>query len=202
MVFVFDLDDTICETDSYSEEFIKSFFVENRLPYKQIAKNVRYAESKFDWDHQTALAWYKKYGDEMFLNFPAKPNAIKTINLLHDMGHTIIIATARAKDWHNEPKKFTFAWLKNNGVKYDKVYIGRIDKENICKKENADIFVDDDLEITKRVAEYFSKTGKGQAYLMTSNFNKDFEVGDNILRLNTFKELNKIIDIDNEIEIG
>ena len=77
MIFVFDLDDTICETDLYSEKYIKKFIKENNLPYKQVAKNVRFAESKFDWNMDAALKWYKKYGDDMMAEFPCKKNAVK-----------------------------------------------------------------------------------------------------------------------------
>ena len=85
MVFVFDLDDTICDTDVYSEYYINKFIKDNKLPFKQVAKVVRFAEKKFDWDLETALNWYKQYGDKMMLEFPAKPNAIKLINALYDM---------------------------------------------------------------------------------------------------------------------
>ena len=55
MVFVFDLDDTLSETDLYSEKYISEFINKNNLPYKQIAKDVRFAERKFDWSTETAL---------------------------------------------------------------------------------------------------------------------------------------------------
>ena len=38
MIFVFDLDDTLCDTDLYSEYYIKEYIKKNNLPYKQIAK--------------------------------------------------------------------------------------------------------------------------------------------------------------------
>ena len=77
MVFVFDLDDTICDTDAYSEYYINKFIKDNKLPFKQVAKVVRFAEKKFDWDLETALNWYKQYGDKMRLEFPEKQNEKK-----------------------------------------------------------------------------------------------------------------------------
>ena len=58
MVFVFDIDDTICDTDGYSELYIKKFIMQHKLPYKQIAKDVRFAEYKYDWTNEQALEWY------------------------------------------------------------------------------------------------------------------------------------------------
>lgn len=195
MIFVFDLDDTICDSDGYSEQYIKEFIKQNNLKYKQIAKDVRYAEMKFDWSHQQALTWYKTYGDEMMLNFPCKPKAVETINALHKQGHTIIIATARAEDWHSEPEKITLEWLDKVGLKYDKIYLGRVDKENICDTENADAFVDDDLKITSKVHELFKRKNKGVAFLTTTNFNKHFSLNDDILRIDSLDEMVKTLNL-------
>lgn len=183
MVFVFDLDDTICETDGYSEFYIKKFFAEHNLPYRQIASDVRFAESKFDWDRETALKWYKTYGDEMMLEFPCKKNAVRCINVLKESGHRIVIATARATDWHTKPEEITLKWLEKVGLKYDKIYIGRIDKEKICEEENADVFIDDDIKITQRVAEYFDGKKDKHCFLMTTNYNKNLEVSENAERV-------------------
>lgn len=192
MIFVFDLDDTICDTDGYSEKYIKNFIKKNNLPYKQIAKNVRFAEAKFDWDEKTAIKWYKEFGDEMMAEFPCKKGAKELLNLLHDAGHKIIIATARATDWHTNPEDITIKWLKDNNIKYDKIYIGRIDKENICKDENADVFIDDDIKITTKVAETFANQNKF-VYLSTTNYNKNLECPSGVKRVKNFGEfINKL----------
>lgn len=190
MVFVFDLDDTVCETDAYSEYYIKKFIEDNKLPFNQVASVVRFAEKKFDWDTETALAWYKAHGDQMMLEFPCKPNAVKFINSLFDMGHTIVIATARATDWHTDPEGITKQWLKNNGIKYSKVYIGRVDKEQICEDEHADVFVDDDIKITGRVSEHFSGKDKKlcKPFLMTTNYNKTLDKADGVERVADFSD--------------
>ncbi len=169
MVFVIDLDDTICDTDAFSEKYILKFFEEHGWKYKQIAKDVRFAEAKFDWDTKTAVEWYKKYGDEMMANFPCKEGAVEIINFLHVVGHKIVIATARANDWHTEPERITKEWIERNKIKCDKLCIGRVDKEKVCEEEDADVFVDDDVKITSRVAETFSgKKGK-KVFLSTTD---------------------------------
>lgn len=190
MVFVFDLDDTVCETDAYSEYYIKKFIEDNKLPYKQVASVVRFAEKKFDWDTETALNWYKAYGDQMMLEFPCKPNAVEVINSLFDMGHTIIIATARATDWHTDPEGLTYQWLKDNGIKYSKVYIGRVDKEKICEENHADVFIDDDIKITGKVAEHFKENGKQKCkpFLITTDYNKTLDKSNGVERVSNFAD--------------
>ena len=125
MVFVFDLDDTICDTDGYSEFYISTFFKLNNMPYKQIANDDRYAEMKFDWDHESAINWYKTYGDDMMAEFPCKKNAVKILNMLYNMGHTVVIATARESNWHANPEEVTKQWLKENNLKYHKFIFQR-----------------------------------------------------------------------------
>ena len=188
MIFVIDLDDTVCETNEYSEYYIKKFIKENNLPYSFVQSKCRFAESKFDWDKDTALTWYKTYGDQMMLEFSCKKYAVGIINKLFDAGHTIIIATARATDWHTNPEEVTLQWLDKVGLKYNKIYMGRVDKEKICEEEHADVFVDDDLKITGRVAEYFAKSSK-VVYLMTTDYNRDLPHADGIVRVNDFVEI-------------
>ena len=193
MVFVFDLDDTACETDAYSEEYMLKFFKEHNLPYNQIAKEVRFAEKKFDWSIDEAIAWYKEFGDDMMREFPCKANAVEIINELHDAGPRIVIATARAKDWHTDPEGLTLDWLAEKKIKYDNVYIGRIDKEKICEEEKADVFIDDDISITTRVSNYFQTLNLKDkfVFLSTTSYNKNLKVPYGVERVASFDELLK-----------
>lgn len=188
MIFVFDIDDTISETDIYSEKYILDYFKNNNLPHKQIAKTVRFAEEKFDWDISTAKIWYKEHGDDMMFNFPCKPNAVNVINTLHKNGHKIIFATARSENWHTNPREVTINWLEKNNIKYDKLYTGRLDKEKICEEENADVFVDDDLEITERVIG-FLKSKNGHVFLANTEYNELFPTPKDVIRIKSLNEL-------------
>jgi uncharacterized HAD superfamily protein len=192
MIFVFDLDDTVIDTDGYSEKYIKNFFEKHNLPYKQIFNVARFAEKKFDWDNETALEWYKTYGDQMMLEFPFNKDAKEVINSLYDLGNTIIIATARANDWHVDPEGITKKWLEQNELKYHKLYIGRIDKEKICEETNADFFLDDDLKITARVGTYFNARGRGISCLFNTAYNQNLEEDVNVVRVKSFKEFFKL----------
>ena len=186
MTFVFDLDDTVCDTDGYSEQYMLNFFREHNMPVNQIAKEVRFAEKKFDWSDEQAKAWYKTFGDQMMLEFPCKKNALEVINSLYYQGHRIVIATARADDWHTEPAKMTQLWLEKVGLKYSKLYVGRIDKEVICDEEHADIFVDDDIKITGRVAQTFKRQDGKKSILMTTSYNKNLPLADEVERIDDF----------------
>ena len=192
MVFVFDLDDTLCDTDGYSKKYILNFFKQNNLPYKQACNNARFADGLFDWTHEEALSWYKIYGDEMMLNFPCKNNVVEVINYLYDNGHKIVIATARATDWHTNPEQITKLWLENNGIKYHKLYCGRFDKEYICEEVGADVFVDDDIKITSNVATYLEDKNI-KAMLMTTRYNIDKQYSNKVVRINDLQDMLNVI---------
>ncbi len=189
MIFVIDIDDTISETDKYSEYYISKFIKENNLPYKQIKKVTRFAEAKFDWSVEVANKWYKEYGDQMMLEFPCKENSVEVINNLHNLGHKIIIATARANDWHKEPERITKEWLEKNNIKYDKLYVGRIDKEQICIEEKADYFIDDDVKLCERVLNDSINT---TPIIMLTEYNKTLDISSKIIKINNLNELEKI----------
>ena len=193
MIFVFDLDDTVCDSDAYSEECIANFIKENNLPYKKVRDNTRFADEKFDWDSETSNKWYKIYGDEMMLNFPCKKNTKEVISKLKELGHTVIFATARSTDWHKDPEGISREWLKNNNINYNKLIVGRFDKELVCKEENADVFVDDDLKIVANVANSNKNT---KVFLANTKYNSQFEIPNLVTRLYDFKELLDLVDKD------
>ena len=192
MTFVFDIDDTISDTDGYSEKYIEQFFIEHKVPYQKTNQNTRFAEGKFDWTEKQAMYWYKVYGDEMALEFPCIKGAKELINKLYDQGHRIVIATARETVWHNTPILVTKLWLQKNKIKYSKLYTGRVDKEQICEDENADFFMDDDLKITANVASHFAeKRKKIHSLLATTSFNKDKTPAQGVLRIESYSHLEK-----------
>lgn len=196
MIFVIDIDDTISDTDAYSEQYILNFFKKHNMPYKLVQKVARFAEKKFDWSTETAISWYKQYGDQMMLEFPCKAGAVETINSWFDAGHTIVLATARATDWHTDPETTTKKWLSNIGLKYHKIYLNLKTKEQICKEENADIFVDDDLTHCEKVLSLNTKT---KPYLTTTAFNKNFEIPTGITRVDSLLALSKLLEEDKKI---
>lgn len=194
MILVFDLDDTIVDTDGYSEKYISRFIKENNLPYKLVNKVARFAEKKFNWDMETALRWYKEYGDDMMLEFPCREKAKEVLDELYEAGHKIIIATARANDWHKDPEGVTKKWLEKNNIRYHKLYVGRVDKEKICEEEHADVFLDDDVNITKRVAEYFKSVGNGKSCLFVTDYNSTLDVSEDVIRIKSFVDFYEMIN--------
>lgn len=194
MIFIFDIDDTVSNTGKYSKEYILNNFKINNITYKVKDINGKYPEEQFDWNYEDANKWYKTYGDDMILSLPCFEGAVETINKLYNAGHEIIFATARSTDWYMKPIETTRRWLKKNNIKYNKLYTGRMDKEKICEIENANVFVDDDLDTCLRVSKYFEGTNN-KVFLMNTCKDKRNDLPKNIIRINSIKEIPDILTL-------
>ena len=69
-------------------------------------------------------------------------------------------------------------------------HVGRVDKELICEEEKADIFIDDDIKITARVAEH-NNNMKG--FLASTPYNKTQDISLNVIRIENINEILKFI---------
>ena len=197
MIFVFDIDDTLCKTNEYFEMCIDDYIKKNNLKIKKIEDTSPYIANKYDWNNETAKKWYKQNGDRLLGEIPCKENVVETLKYLHNNGHKIILATARSKDWYQDPELSTLYWLKKNDIVYDKLFIACEGiKEKICEIVNADFFVDDDIKMAKTVLNFFKHNIK--VFLADANHNKGEILPEGITRLNNFSNLCEISKLKNK----
>lgn len=97
---------------------------------------------------------------ELVKNIPVRPFAAETIHKLREMGHTIVILTARDNqflfDEHaGKMDEYTEEWLKKNGIEYDEILTGSKSKIDTCLENNIDLMIEDKdknvLEISKHI---------------------------------------------------
>ena len=62
-----------------------------------------------------------------------------------ELGHKIIIITARSFLFYTDPYKISEEYLKNNNIIYDEI-ICSFDKAGKCKEYNVDILIDDSID--------------------------------------------------------
>jgi len=53
------------------------------------------------------------------------PGAVETVNRWYDVGHTIVIDTARDETW----REYTKQWLQQHGFKYHSLHMGKPDAQ-------------------------------------------------------------------------
>lgn len=78
--------------------------------------------------------------------------AVEVINKLKSEGNEIVIITARDDEFHDAPYNESKEWLEKHNINYDKLIVNARTKDNICKENNIDLFIDDKLNHCLEVA--------------------------------------------------
>ncbi len=158
-----DIDDTICETWEYVKPIYKKHF---NLSDEELNKNKYSRVLKCTIDEY--YDFYKKIISPLLINVPIKKDAVKYINKLKEEGNEIYFITARSTfDMYN-PYELTKQYLENNNIKYDKLLVNSLKKEQVAKDNNIDIFIDDSIKHCTNV----SKEGI-KVFLMDNIYNKN-----------------------------
>lgn len=163
-----DIDDTITDTWSYMVPIYSHVFnipveeLTNSLPYYNSVKELNLTVDEY-------FKIMKPYYEKNTMKVPIKKDAKEVINSLKKQGHQIIFITARGKIY-NDPKSTTEAYLKKNGIIYDKLITNATNKEIVCKNENIDLFIDDSYKHCLSV----SKLGIA-ILLYGTNYNRDIK---------------------------
>lgn len=188
MTIGIDIDDTITNS---SEIFIKYARMYNAQ------KNINYEIDVSQWDQTKAFGWSRDnqiefanmYLKKILYEAEPKKNAIKVINKLKDKGYKICFITARKDEEINNVYKFTFNWLVENNIKFDKLIVNSSNKLNDCIDNNVDIFIDDNYITCKTVFENL----KIPVFMFSTNYNiKNFNL--------KFKRVYDWNEIDSRIE--
>lgn len=136
-----DIDDTIC------------YSIENMLPYICKFYNLDYEIEKnkyLSYEAYHGLPNYYEFAEKTYEkvmpNAKLKEKADYYINCLSRLGHEIIFITARSNYGFGDPYKLSKEYLEKYNIHYDKLIVGALEKGKVCKEENIDIFIDDNVK--------------------------------------------------------
>lgn len=168
MVIGIDMDDTICSTneliievaDQYDKEVLGGSGVKDINAYE--------FTEMMGWPDGMKGQFFKDRLEYIMSHSPIKPNAREVINKLHDEGNKIVIISFRKDKYLTDPYKLTENWLKENDVKYDKLFVNTGTKEDECLENNVTLFIDD----KESHCEDVSKVGVN-VLLFTNAYNHD-----------------------------
>jgi len=114
-------------------------------PGEDIKNNGDTYKKKFQFSYEELKYFLKNIQEEITNKAKPRENATETINRLRKDGHKIIIITARDSEFHDDPYKLSKTWLDKNKIEYDKLIVNAREKGTICKNENIDLLIDDQL---------------------------------------------------------
>lgn len=147
-----DIDNTITEVEEelnnaayeYAIKLGKSINNKEVL-VEDTANNGNKYKEKFDFTYEELKYFLKDIQEEIINRAEPRENAVEIINRLRKEGHKIIIITARDSEFHDDPYLLSKNWLEKKSIEYDKLIVNAREKGSICKNENIDIFIDDQL---------------------------------------------------------
>lgn len=136
-----DIDDTMADTFDYLMPYIAEFFgidrnylERNNISYSNLPEEMKKRELEFA----------KEYYDKVIPYTPFKTGVAEYIDKIKELGHEIIVITARDKTLYTDEYKTTREELDNNKIHYDKL-ICDFDKAKVCEREKVNLFIDDSI---------------------------------------------------------
>lgn len=142
MNIAIDIDDTLTESFDYFLPFVAEYFGADVDELKK--KNISYSNLPPEWK-KDEIGFCRAYYDKVVASTPFKSDAAWGVQKLRDLGHRIVIITARTDELYTDPYKTTREELKNGGIVYDKL-ICTLDKANACMNEKISVLIDDSPE--------------------------------------------------------
>ena len=134
-----DVDDTITDTFEFVQPFVAEFY---NLDINYVKDNEISYNTLTDEMKKTELEFAKKYFEKNISNVKIKDDARKYITKLKELGHKIIIITARDEMVYNDAYKITSDYLIKHNIPFDKI-ICNGDKATECLNNKIDILIDD-----------------------------------------------------------
>ena len=123
------------------------FCIENNIdrgfnPYEYLI------EKQFFLTEKENNKFWKEYIFDLMVSIPTRSYASRVINELRNMGHQIVILTARdnrylTNQYANTMNFYVEEWLKKNNIEYDEIISGSGNKKDKCLKNNIDIMIED-----------------------------------------------------------
>ena len=126
-----DIDDTLVSTSESFDEVRKKY-------------NINFSKNwKDEWTREEMNFTFNNYLEEILLGAKFKENSIEIVNYLHDLGHELIVITARSNNYCETIEQKTLEILQREGLKITEVYFEQNKKSDIAKQINIDLMIDD-----------------------------------------------------------
>ena len=158
MIIGIDIDDTLTFLQKIKIKTAQDYIKNNNLNYKLINSDANLFSEMFDWPSDVCDKFWFEKADKMLAKVKPRDYAGKVLKRLKKEGHKIVIITSRAKEWHKDPYKLSFKWLKKNNLSFDKLIVGKLDKTQVCIDEKIDCFIDDLPETLTKLQQAGIKT--------------------------------------------
>ena len=189
-----DIDDTIADAYGLMFDFAQEYDIKylNKEGVIDTEKGIRgfYIGQIYGWTAEETTKFFEIYYKKALQMVKPKMFAAEIIEQLKKEGNQIIIISSRFNNSSvTNINEITKKWMKKYGINYDKLYTEVKDKVEIVKKENIDIYIDDDCDVCEKV----SKLNK-RVYLMNLESNRRAKENRKITRVYSWIQLKKYLN--------
>lgn len=146
-----DIDGVILDTENWFRSW--SHIFDMKIGGKGIVSpNEVKVKERMKWSDEDFATFIKEYMYDSMENAPLMPCCKYVIDQLREMGHKLVIITARGSF---SPKEIAIAneTIAKNDLKFDAVYYNQADKLPACMEEKIDYMIDDSSTNVKRLSE-------------------------------------------------
>lgn len=110
-------------------------------------------QKRYKWTQEEIEDFLNRYHEKIVLESNFMPGAREVLNKLKKDGHELVVITARG-GLNPKMVEVTKKRLRDTEMDiFDKYYFNTENKQDICKKENIDIMIDDSYEKCKNISE-------------------------------------------------
>ena len=114
-----DIDDTLVSTSESFDEVVKKY----NLDFKKKFKDT--------WTKEEKNFIFDNYLKEILMNAKLKENAKEVVNYLNDLGHKLVIITARGNKHCDGIEEFTKDFIELEKINISEIYFGEYKKSDL-----------------------------------------------------------------------
>lgn len=190
-----DIDDTITDTYEVLFNYAQRYNVEELHKSANINKEActthHYTSHMHNWNDEERETFWKKYYLEILSKVRLKTFAKEYLLKLAE-NNEIYLITARFDNENEDARKVTEEWLKQNGIKYNKLILDAEEKGKVAKENKIDVFIDDSFDNCKNVSREGIRT-----YIMDSRTNRALdESKENFMRVYSWAHLYQQLNLN------
>ena len=174
------------------------FCIENKID-RGFNPHAYMIEEQFGITDEENIKFWKEYIFDLMISIPTRPYAATVLTLLQEMGHEIVILTARdnrylTNQYEDTMNFYVEEWLIKNGIPYNQIIAGTGKKSEKVIKNNIDIMIEDKASNVEAISKLIP------VLCFDAPYNLDVK-GDNITRVYSWYQIYKyFIDLAKNIE--
>lgn len=192
-----DIDGVLNDVGQWHYSCGYKFCIDNNID-RGFNPNKYLIEEQFFLTEEENNKFWKEYIFDLMVSIPMRPYAARVISSLKDMGHEIVILSARdnrylTNQYADTMNFYVEEWLKKNDIEYDEILAGPGNKKEKCLKNNIDIMIEDKANNVEEISEHIPVLCFDAPY--NSEVNKE-----NVLRVYSWFQIYKYFLDKNNVE--